>query len=179
MAHPQVTPKPARVKWRASGPRTRWAWTVGTFFGAGLLKPAPGTWGSVAATLVWLAADYGLHPSPLALGAGTIAAALLAIALGIPTATVVARESGRTDPQHVVIDEAAGQWIALVPCSFAGRADWRHALVALALFRLFDITKPPPARQLEALHGGTGIVLDDVAAGLYAMLVAALLQHWW
>jgi phosphatidylglycerophosphatase A len=152
---------------------------IGTFLGVGLLRPGPGTWGSLAATLFWLAAVSSLHPAPLLLGAGTIAAAVLAIAIGIPAATIVARESGRQDPQHVVIDEAAGQWIALIPCALAGRADWQHALVALVLFRLFDITKPPPARQLERLHGGLGIVLDDVAAGLYALLGSLLIQHWW
>ncbi len=159
--------------------KTGWAWAVGTFFGVGLLRPGPGTWGSVAATLVWLAAAYGLHPGAAFLGAGTVLAALLAISAGIPAATIIARESGRTDPQHVVIDEVAGQWIALTACSFGGRADWAHALLALGLFRLLDITKPAPARQLEALHGGAGILLDDVAAGGYALLVAALVQHWW
>jgi phosphatidylglycerophosphatase A len=162
-----------------TAPRTAWAWTTATFFGVGLLHPGPGTWGSLAATLLWLAAGYGLHPTPLALVAATTAAALLAIAIGIPAASIVARESGRTDPQHVVIDEAAGQWIALLPAAFSTHPNWQHALAAFVLFRLFDITKPPPARQLERLHGGVGIVLDDVAAGLYALLVAALLQHWW
>jgi phosphatidylglycerophosphatase A len=163
----------------SQGERTAWAWAIGTFFGAGLLKPGPGTWGSVGALLLWLAADYGLHPTPIALGAATTAAALLAIAFGIPAATIVARESGRDDPQYVVIDEAAGQWIALLPAAFSTHPDWPHALLALALFRLFDITKPAPARQLERLRGGAGILLDDVAAGLYALLVAALVQHWW
>jgi phosphatidylglycerophosphatase A len=164
-----------------TAPRTRtaWAWTTATFFGVGLLHPGPGTWGSLAATLLWLAAGYALHLTPLVLGAATAVAALLSIALGIPAASIVARESGRTDPQHVVIDEAAGQWLALLPAALSSHPDWPHALAAFALFRLFDITKPPPARQLERLHGGVGIVLDDVAAGLYALLVAALLQHWW
>jgi len=94
--------------------------------------------------------------------------------LGIPTSTIAARESGREDPQFVVIDEVIGQWIALLFCPF----DWLHALIALILFRLFDITKPFPARQLENLPGGWGIVFDDVAAGLYALGVASLLRHW-
>jgi len=76
----------------------------------------------------------------------------------------------------VVVDEVAGQWIALI----GSRADWRHALAALILFRLFDITKPFPVRQLESLPEGWGIVFDDVAAGLYALGVMWLLQllHW-
>jgi phosphatidylglycerophosphatase A len=133
----------------------------------------------VAAVLLWLAGVYGLRPAAFALGLGTVAAAAVALGVGIPAATIVGRESGRDDPQHVVLDEAAGQWIALAACSFGGRADWRHGLVALALFRIFDITKLAPARQLERLHGGAGVMLDDVAAGVYALLVAALLQRWW
>ena len=129
--------------------------------------------------LLWLAGVYGLRPAPVSLALSTVVAAIVALAIGIPAATIVSRESGREDPQYVVIDEAAGQWIALTACSVGGRADWRHGLVALALFRLFDITKPPPARQLERLHGGAGVMLDDVAAGVYALLIAVLLQRWW
>lgn len=99
---------------------------------------------------------------------------VVVIALGVPAATIAARESGRHDPGFVVIDEVAGQWIALLGSPF----DWKHALIALALFRLFDVTKPPPARQLERLPEGWGIVFDDVAAGLYAWGVAALLRLW-
>jgi len=99
---------------------------------------------------------------------------VIVIALGVPAATIAARESGRHDPNFVVIDEVAGQWIALLGCPF----DWRHALIALFLFRLLDVTKPPPARQLEALPEGWGIVFDDVAAGLYAWGIAALLRLW-
>jgi hypothetical protein len=84
------------------------------------------------------------------------------------------RQSGRTDPGFVVIDEVIGQWIAL----FGSPADWRHGLIALVLFRLFDITKPFPVRRLERLPGGWGIVFDDVAAGLYALGVASLLRIW-
>jgi phosphatidylglycerophosphatase A len=94
----------------------------------------------------------------------TMVAALAATAIGIPAATIVAREAGREDPGHVVIDEVAGQLFALIGM----RADWQHAALALVLFRLLDITKPPPVRQLERLHGGWGIMLDDVAAGLIA-----------
>ena len=160
-------------------PKTPWAWAVATFLGAGFLKPAPGTWGSLAATGLWLLYAWAVHPSPPALRAATLLAALLALVTGIPAATLVERESGGTDPQHVVVDEVAGQWIALLPfCGFE-RADLAHALVGLLLFRVFDITKPWPARQLEKLHGGVGIMLDDVAAGVYALLVGAVLSHWW
>jgi phosphatidylglycerophosphatase A len=169
----------------ASVKRTKWAWVAGTFFGAGNLKPGPGTWGSLAATLLWTfflhfhAYDlFGrvvvLNPrlSPLWL---SLIGALLATLIGIPAATIVARESGRKDPQNVVIDEVAGQWLTLT----AAAPDWKHALAGLALFRLFDIAKPWPARQLERLPEGWGIMLDDLAAGLYGAIVLLLLRPWW
>ncbi|WP_213804409.1 phosphatidylglycerophosphatase A [Granulicella sp. dw_53] len=153
-----------------SATKTLWAWLIGTFFGAGLLKPGPGTYGSVAALLLWFGAAHALQPTTLVLGACTAVAALIATLIGIPAATIVARESGREDPGHVVIDEVAGQLIALI----AIPADWKHALLSLLLFRLFDILKPPPIRQLERLPAGTGIMLDDVAAGLLALACAQL-----
>ena len=154
--------------------RTAWAWTVATFFGSGLLKPAPGTWGSLAALLLWAAFAWVVQPSALALNAALVTGIVVVIALGVPAATIAERESGGHDPGFVVIDEVAGQWIALLGCPL----DWRHAVIALALFRLLDVTKPPPARQLERLPAGWGIVFDDVAAGLYAWGVAALLRLW-
>jgi phosphatidylglycerophosphatase A len=155
-------------------PTKWWAWTVATFFGAGFGKPGPGTWGSVAAVLLWAAYAQFLHPAPQTLLLALLAGIALTLVFGIPASTIVARESGRHDPQFVVIDEVAGQWIALL----GSRANWRHALVALLLFRLFDITKPFPIRRLEDLPGGWGIVFDDVAAGLYALGVASLLRIW-
>jgi phosphatidylglycerophosphatase A len=150
--------------------KTLWAWAIGTFFGTGLLKPGPGTYGSIAAVLLWYAAAHILHPVPTALAIGTAITAIIATLIGIPAAPIVARESGREDPGHVVIDEVAGQLIALI----AIPADWRHAALSLLLFRAFDILKPPPIRQLERLPAGTGIMLDDVAAGLFALAIAQL-----
>jgi phosphatidylglycerophosphatase A len=124
--------------------------------------------------LLWAIAGIALHASPQTLAMLLLAGIVLSIALGVPAATVAARESGRHDPGFVVIDEVAGQWIALL----FSPADWRHGLIALILFRLFDITKPFPARQLERLPAGWGIVFDDVAAGLYALGVASLLRLW-
>jgi phosphatidylglycerophosphatase A len=77
------------------------------------------------------------------------------------------------DPQFVVIDEVAGQLIALIGAPFG----WKTLLAGFILFRGFDIVKPPPVRQLEALPEGTGIVVDDVAAGIYAFAVMHLLLH--
>jgi phosphatidylglycerophosphatase A len=154
------------------GRKTAWAWAVGTFLGAGLLKPGPGSWGSAAAALLWLAAGKAIAPGPLAWL--TLAAALAALAIGIPAATRVEQESGREDPGHVVIDEVAGQWIALIH----SRVNLSHLLAGFLFFRLFDIVKPWPARQLEGLPAGWGIMLDDVAAGVYALLLMQALQHW-
>jgi phosphatidylglycerophosphatase A len=155
--------------------RTKWAFIVATFFGAGYMKPGPGTWGSVGAVLLWALAAWALPHSAMALLAFLFCGILLSTGIGIPAATIAARESGRHDPGFVVIDEVAGQWIALLGCP----RDWAHALIALVLFRLLDITKPFPARQLERLPDGWGIVFDDVAAGLYAFGIAALLRVWY
>jgi phosphatidylglycerophosphatase A len=157
---------------------TTWAFVVATFFGAGYLKPGPGTYGSVAALLLWAAFAITLHPSPLTLTLALTLGIALTLILGIPAATIVERDSGRHDPGFVVIDEVIGQWVALLACP----ADWRDALICLILFRLFDITKPFPVRRFERLPAGWGIVFDDVAAGLYALGSAALLRaalhHW-
>jgi phosphatidylglycerophosphatase A len=154
--------------------KTIWAWAVATFFGAGFGKPGPGTWGSVAAVLLWAGYGWAFRPSGQMLLIALLAGIALALVFGIPAATITARESGRHDPGFVVIDEVAGQWIALLFSPF----DWHHALIALLLFRIFDITKPFPVRQIESFPEGWGIVFDDVAAGLYALGVAALARIW-
>ncbi len=149
----------------------RWAMLVATFFGIGRLRPGPGSWGSAATVLLWAALAYALPPAfrtPVA-----IALAVAVTLIGIPASTLVARGSGTKDPQFVVIDEVAGQLVALVAVPLA----WKSFLVGFILFRVFDIVKPPPVRQLEALPEGAGIVLDDMAAGLYALGIVHLLLH--
>ena len=144
---------------------------VATFFGIGRMKPGPGTWGSAATVLLWAAGAYGTSlwlRTPVC-----IALAMLVTLIGIPAATRVARGSGAKDPQFVVIDEVAGQLIALIAVPLA----WKTFLAAFILFRAFDIVKPLPVRQLERLPEGTGIMLDDVAAGIYALAVMQLLLH--
>jgi len=153
--------------------KTTWAWAVSTFFGAGYGKPGPGTYGSFAAVLLWYAAASAFAPSRTTLAIATTISAMLITLIGIPASTITARESGRTDPGFVVIDEVAGQLIALI----LARPDLRHAALDLILFRLFDIWKPWPIRRLEALPEGTGIMLDDVAAGILALLTGILLSY--
>jgi phosphatidylglycerophosphatase A len=103
-----------------------------------------------------------------------IALAGIITLIGIPAATRAARVAGKKDPSFVVIDEVAGQLISLIAVPLA----WKTFLGGFILFRVFDILKPPPVRQLERLPEGTGIVLDDVAAGMYALAVMQLLLHW-
>jgi phosphatidylglycerophosphatase A len=146
-----------------------WATLVATFFGIGRLRPGPGTWGSAATVLLWAALA---HVIPQAMRTPVqIALILVVIAIGIPAASEVSRATGNKDPQFVVIDEVAGQLIALIAVPMA----WKTLLAGFVLFRVFDILKPPPVRQLEKLPAGTGIVLDDVAAGIYALAVLQFL----
>jgi phosphatidylglycerophosphatase A len=94
--------------------------------------------------------------------------AVLLLAPGIWAADVYTSKLGKKDPGEVVVDEVIGQWITL---SGALTLNWKSWLAAFLLFRLFDIWKPPPVRQLERLPGGTGIVADDVMAGVYGAIV--------
>jgi phosphatidylglycerophosphatase A len=148
-----------------------WATLVATFFGAGRLKPGPGTWGSLATVILWFLASSRITEAsrPWA----TVVAAIGVTVVGIPAATVVARASGLKDPQFVVIDEVAGQLVALIAVPFA----WKTFLAGLILFRVFDMWKPFPIRRLERLPEGTGIVVDDLGAGIYALAVVHLLLH--
>lgn len=155
-------------------PRTGWAWALGTFFGVGRMRPGPGTWGSGAAVGLWLLAARFAHLSRGQLAAATALAALATTLIGIPTSSIVAREAQTDDPGFVVLDEVAGQWIALIGATLHP-ADW---LLAFLLFRIFDIVKPPPARQFDRMHSGFGIMMDDVAAGVYAWIVLYLLRYW-
>lgn len=158
---PDLTQAPAPV----------WATMVATFFGAGRLRPGPGTWGALATSLLWW-----LLASHLPAGAQVPVILLLIVgvtAVGIPAATLEARGCGRKDPSHVVIDEVAGQLVTLIACPIV----WPALLAGFILFRVFDIVKPPPVRQLEKLPEGTGIMVDDLGAGVYGLLVLQVLLH--
>ncbi len=149
-----------------------WATLAGTFFYVGRMKPGPGTWGSAAALVLWRL--FGGMIQPRWQWVSVAAAAALVTAIGIPAATRVAREAGKEDPSHVVIDEVAGQLITLIGAPL----HWSSLLAGFLLFRAFDITKPFPLRRLERLPEGTGIMMDDVGAGLYALAIMQLLLHY-
>ncbi len=148
-----------------------WATAIATFFGSGRIKPGPGTWASAVTVAVWAVISW-LIPVSLRLPAAIATAAAVTL-IGIPAATRVARAYAIKDPQFVVIDEVAGQLIALIAVPLS----WKTFLAGFILFRTFDILKPPPVRQLERLPEGIGIVLDDVGAGLYALACMHLAMH--
>jgi phosphatidylglycerophosphatase A len=141
---------------------------IATAAGAGLMPVAPGTAGSlVGLGLGWLAASAGGIPALIAL------AAILGVA-GVWASSAVIRATGVEDPGPVVIDEVAGQIIALalVPLT------WQGALTAFVLFRACDILKPWPASWFDThVPGGIGAMGDDIVAGIYAMLLAGLFAH--
>ena len=137
---------------------------IASGFGSGFSPRAPGTIGTVAALLPWL----WLRVLPLPLYALVVA---VAFAIGLWASAWVVRRSGVQDPQVVVWDEFVGVWIALA----AAPAGWIWMLSGFALFRLFDIWKPWPVSWAdEKLHGGLGVMLDDVFAGFYALVLLQL-----
>lgn len=156
---------------------------VATLFGIGLLRPAPGTWGSAAAIVLGVAIDHFLGFPVL------VVATLLVIPLGYwATAATVAALDDK-DPSEIVIDEVAGQWIAL--CFPAAAFWWRGMdewwlvaypgwVAAFVFFRLFDIWKPGPAGRADRKHTAAGTMEDDIWAGVFAgiaTIIAAGLAH--
>jgi len=142
----------------------RLATLIATWFGCGYSPKAPGTAGSAAALVIGIA----LHAFAGISGWHFLVLAALLFYPATVAATVTARALQLKDPQIVVVDELLGQWVALAAVR---PFDWKNCLAAFALFRLFDIWKPPPVRQLEALPEGLGINADDLMAGAYAALV--------
>jgi len=141
-------------------PRPLFSLAIATALGVGYMPVAPGTFGSAVGLLVW----WALRPTSAAIQA--LAIGVLCIA-GSVSGSVVERHSGRTDPQHVVIDEVMGMLVTL----FLNPVGWVGALFGFGLFRAADILKPFPARRLERLPGGVGVMADDLMAAIYANLV--------
>lgn len=154
---------------------------IGTVLGAGYIRPAPGTWGSlVALPWAWLLHIVGGFPL-LVLGV------IASFGLGWWATAQMTAGSDDHDPSEIVIDEVAGQWIALLPLSFAAWSSgipvhvmWPGWIAAFALFRLFDIWKPWLVGWADRRGDALGVMLDDVIAGIFAaigVVALAALAH--
>ena len=174
--------------------RITWPLALATC-GVGYLPLAPGTWGSLVGLGIYLGVRGVAMKVFFEIGAqrnfnllqvyyGVIVLELV-VALGIVwvgtwAASRTEKLSGRKDPGKVVVDEVAGQFIALIPVPFMVSPVWWAMILAFILFRFFDIVKPYPARRLESLPGGLGIMADDLIAGVYAALgvMVAVCASW-
>jgi len=155
---------------------------IATFLGAGFLRPASGTWASAITVAIAIAAyEAGLA---LAIPLGLV----LALVLGFWAVPIYLRDTGGEDPSEVVIDEVAGQLLALC---FTVIPLWRHGVEDLLfgawpgwvapflLFRLFDIWKPWLVGRADRMGGAKGVMLDDLWAGLFAGIVSVALAGLW
>lgn len=158
--------------------------------GVGYLPLAPGTWGSLVGVGIYLLIQsYSLQfvnrffspdsfarflPLPIIVAVELVLISII-IRLGIWAASRTEQLSGKKDPGKVVIDEVAGQMIALLPLIPGADPGWISIFIAFVLFRFFDIVKPYPARRLERLESGLGIMSDDIVAGAYAALGTAII----
>lgn len=150
--------------------------TLATVFGVGQMRPAPGTWGSAAALpLFWVVHVTGGF-------ALAVVATALVFVIGVWATAEATRGTGNHDPSEIVIDEVAGQWIALWPVSFGASMMgidvlrlWPGWVAGFILFRLFDIWKPGPVGWADRRHDAVGVMLDDVIAGVMAAICAAAL----
>jgi phosphatidylglycerophosphatase A len=144
----------------------------------GYVPVAPGTAGSLVGWLVGLlllavgAGPLTMHPAVLALATWTGLAACFG--LGVAASQIVERDAGEHDPSAVVIDEFVGMWVVVAACPFVLQVPWM-AVAAFVLFRLFDMTKPPPLKWLSRTPGGWGIMLDDLGASGYTALILWLI----
>ena len=141
---------------------------IATCFKVGYLPLAPGTWGSLAALIIW----YLLKPSmidPLFL---LITGGLFFI--GIAVSALLTKELDQKDPKEIVIDEWVGMWIALYLCPH----DFKWGMVAFLFFRIFDIFKPGPVQLMDDMDDAAGIMMDDVVAGILACLVTQSILYY-
>jgi len=141
---------------------------IATFFGLGRIRLAPGTWTSLVVTLI----VYFIPVAPLPFLYLALATGIVFL-VGIPAAAACEKHFQKKDPRQCVIDEVAGQLVCLwfLPHAIG------FYLAAFLLFRFFDIFKPFPVRQSEAIPHGVGIMLDDVLAGFYALAVLQALRY--
>jgi len=156
---------------------------IATVCYTGYLRPAPGTWGSLAALpLAWLIYEAGGYWLLIVLG-------VVLFFAGVKATEHMAAETGDHDPSCVVVDEVVGQWVALLPVVIGASnaqveitALWPGWLAAFVLFRLFDIWKPGPIGWADRKETAVGVMLDDVFAGIFAaigVVVLAGVAHIW
>jgi phosphatidylglycerophosphatase A len=129
------------------------------------LKPAPGSWGSLAAALVW----WFAVPEWITLQLFLIVCVVL---VAVWSAGTIEKQSGIHDPSIVVIDEVAGMWCSLLAVP---QIPWLY-VTAFLIFRLLDIAKPGPIRRLQQWPGGWGIVMDDLASGVATLAIMTALR---
>jgi len=142
--------------------RTISARFVSTACGVGYAPVAPGTFGTAAGLALWWFVPHTLPFQSIAI--------VVMFAIGSWSGSVAEEHFHKTDPGHVVLDEVMGMFITLL----GNPVGWKGAAAGFFLFRIFDIIKPPPARSLERLHGGAGIMADDAMAAVYSNLVLRL-----
>jgi len=150
-----------------------------SYLGLGWLPVAPGTWGSLAPAVVFGLLCY--------FGAPKFITWIILCLLALDAATIcvwfspaVIEELGDKDPREIVVDEVAGQALAYLGAyAVGGREIIVTAAVGFLAFRLFDIVKPWPCRQLEKLPAGWGILADDLMAGVYAAVVLQICARLW
>lgn len=145
------------------------ALVVGTFFYTGLSPVGSGTVGSLAAAAIYYFIPGFQNPIALAVGC------IVVLVAGIWSGGIIERLLDAQDPGIVVIDEVLGQWMALLTLRYAGNI--AYVIAAFLFFRIFDVIKPWPARYFDRKHGGTGIMLDDAVAGVYAWIAAHLVMY--
>ena len=142
-------------------------------FGVGYLPLAPGTWGSLVAVGIFLGFAEVFN------GNAFVAVVLVSIVavtfVGIWAASRTEALANRKDPSKVVVDEVAGQLISLFPLTLFTHWSIVAVIISFILFRFFDIVKPYPARRLEALKGGLGVMCDDLIAGVYAAVITSII----
>ncbi len=159
-------------------------WHAVTVLGLGHLRPAPGTWGSLPpVALAGLLVIGGLGPSahPIVYHAVLLGICLAASASCVAFGEWAESWYGKKDPGWVVADETAGQAVALLALPSAASGGFVPLVITLGVaflsFRLMDIIKPQPADWLQKFPGGWGVLLDDLAAGVYALLATQLIAH--
>src|SRR5690349_18922790 len=141
--------------------------------GVGYLPLAPGAWGSLVGVGIFLLLARAIAGN--ALVAVVLVFIIVVTAVGTWAATRTEELSGRKDPGKVVVDEVAGQFIALFPLTLFTRWSTVAVIVSFILFRFFDIVKPYPANKLQELNGGAGVMLDDLVAGVYGAVIVSIL----